>query len=191
MQKLNICIDIDSTVTMPDYWVRYANDYFGTDYVYSDDTVEDYFKDNEFDYKKFDDFYHKFSDKMHETATIRPFAKDAIDNIRKFSNIYYVTARESHIEPITIQWLKNHKIYSQVYHLGSFEKNDKANELNCDIFIEDNLETAKKLAGDNIKVILIDTGFNRYENPENIERVYNWKEIHDSIKKYYDLSFNN
>jgi hypothetical protein len=153
--------------------------------------VEDYFKDNEFDYKKFDDFYHKFSDQMHKTATIRRFAKDSIDNIKKFSNIYYVTARESHIEPITVQWLKNHNIYSTVYHLGSFEKNDKANELNCDIFIEDNLETAKNLAKDNIKVILIDTGFNRYENPENIERVFDWKEINDSIKKYYDLEYNN
>jgi hypothetical protein len=189
MQKLNVCIDIDSTVTMPDYWVRYANDYFDTDYEYNDDTVEEYFKENGFDHKKFDTFYHQFEEQMHETATIRPFAKKAIDNIKKFSNVYYVTARESHIEPITVQWLKNHHIYSTVYHLGSFEKNEKANELDCHIFIEDNLKTAKELAGDDIKVILIDTGFNRYENPENIERVYNWNEIYDSIKKYYDVKF--
>lgn len=191
MQKLNICIDIDSTVTMPDYWVSYANDYFGTNYVYNDDTVEEYFKDNEFNYKKFDEFYHKFSNQMHKTATIRPFAKVAIDNIKKFSNIYYVTAREDHIEPITIAWLQSHNIYSQVYHLGSFDKNDKANELNCDIFIEDNLETAKQLAVDNIKVILIDTGFNRYENPQNIERVFNWQEIQTSIENHYNSIFNN
>jgi len=59
MTKLNLCVDIDSTITMPDYWVDYANNHFNTNYSYNDDTVETYFKDNNFDYKIFDKFYHQ------------------------------------------------------------------------------------------------------------------------------------
>ncbi len=185
MTKINLCVDIDSTITNPDYWVDYANNHFNTNYEYDDDTVEMYFKDNNFDYKKFDKFYHEYAEKMHETADIRPKAKENIEKLEKFCNIHYVTARESHIEPITIEWLKKHKVYFNTHHLGSFKKTGKAKELKCDIFIEDNLETSKELAAEGIKVILIDTGFNRYEEPENIVRVYNWDDIYEEIKKHY------
>jgi len=185
MTKLNLCVDIDSTITCPDYWVEYANNHFDTNYKYDDDTVENYFKDNNFDYKKFDNFYHEYAEKMHETATIRPKAKKNIEKLEKFCKINYVTARESHIEPITIEWLKKNKVYYDTYHLGSFKKTNKAKELKCDIFIEDNLETSKELAAEGIKVILIDTGFNRYDDPENISRVYNWDDIYEEIISYY------
>jgi len=188
MTKLNLCVDIDSTITMPDYWVDYANNHFNTNYSYNDDTVETYFKDNNFDYKIFDKFYHQYAEKMHETAEIRPKAKENIEKLKDFCNIYYVTARESHIEPITVEWLKKHKVYYNTFHLGSLEKTGKALELKCDIFIEDNLETSKELAAEGIKVILIDTGFNRYEDPENIVRVYDWDDIYKEIKKHYKSS---
>jgi hypothetical protein len=191
MKKINLCIDIDSTVTMPDYWVPYANDYFGTNYHYHDDTVESYFIENKFTNEKFDGFYHLFAKDMHRTAKIRPYAAEAINNLREFCNIYYVTAREKNIEPITIQWLKDHDVYSDVYHLGSFYKNQKAKELNCHVFIEDNLETAKNLVEDSIKVLLIDTGFNRYENPDQIVRVFNWQEAHEKISYHYHSLKNN
>ncbi|HBH13396.1 MAG: HAD-superfamily hydrolase-like protein [Clostridiales bacterium 38_11] len=184
MKKINLCIDIDSTLTTPDYWVTYANTFFGTDYVYHDDTVEGYFKDNEFINKRFDDFYHRFAEDMHRNARIRPDAVEVINQLRKICNIYYVTARESHIENITIEWLKKHGILSEVFHLGSFYKNKKAKELNCDIFIEDNLETAKQLVEEGITVLLIDTGFNRYEKLPNMTRVFNWQEIYHFIGNY-------
>lgn len=184
MKKLNLCVDIDSTLTTPDYWVEYANNFFGTDYVYHDDTVEGYFKDNEFTNKRFDDFYHQFAEDMHANASIRPDAVEVINQLKEVCNIYYVTARESHIETITIDWLKKHDIFSDVFHLGSFYKNKKAKELNCDIFIEDNLETAKQLVEEGITVLLIDTGFNRYEELPNMTRVFNWQEIHHFIKNY-------
>lgn len=185
MKKINVCIDLDSTLTVPDYWVDYANRHFGTNYVYDDNTVEQYFIDNQFDNNKFDEFYHQYASEMHRTAKLRPYAKEVIHHLKEYCNIYYVTAREKKIEPITIEWLKENNVFSDVFHLGSFHKNDKANELNCDIFIEDNLETAKKLYKDSITVLLIDTGFNRYENPEGIIRVSDWHEINHFISNYY------
>jgi len=125
---------------------------------------------------------------MNETEEIRTKAKENIEKLKDFCNIYYVTARESHIEPITVEWLKKHKVYYNTFHLGSLEKTGKALELKCDIFIEDNLETSKELAAEGIKVILIDTGFNRYEDPENIVRVYDWDDIYKEIKKHYKSS---
>jgi len=142
MKKINLCIDIDSTVTKPDYWVDYFNKHFNTNYKYSDDTVEEYLKNNNVNYKIFDEFYHKYAEEMHKTAEIRPDAFENIKKLEEFCTISYVTARESHIEPITIEWLKKHKVYNDTYHLGSFDKTGKARDLDCDIFIEDNIETS-------------------------------------------------
>jgi len=186
MKKINLCIDIDSTVTKPDYWVDYFNKHFNTNYKYSDDTVEEYLKNNNVNYKIFDEFYHKYAEEMHKTAEIRPDAFENIKKLEEFCTISYVTARESHIEPITIEWLKKHKVYNDTYHLGSFDKTGKARDLDCDIFIEDNIETSKELVQEGIQVLLIDTGFNRYENPPNIKRVKDWKKIYKEVKDCYD-----
>ena len=186
MKKINLCIDIDSTITKPDYWVDYYNKHFNANYIYCDDTVEEYLKKNDVDYKIFDEFYHKYAEEMHKTAEIRPDAVKNIKKLEKFCDIYYVTARESHIEPITVDWLKKHGVYNDTYHLGSFDKTGKAKDLNCDIFIEDNLKTSKDLVNEGIKVLLIDTGFNRYEEPDSIKRVKDWNEIYNEIKIYYN-----
>ena len=185
MNKINLCVDIDSTLTKPDYWVDYFNKHFNTNYSYSDDTVEKYLEKNDVDYRTFDDFYHKYAEEMHKTAEIRPDAVDNIKKLEEFCNIYYVTARESHIEPITIEWLKKHGIYNDTFHLGSFNKSAKAKDLECDIFIEDHLETSKNLVKEGIMVLLIDTGFNRYENPDKIKRVLDWNQIYKEVEYFY------
>lgn len=64
-----------------------------------------------------------------------------------------------------------------VYLIGSNYKIDKAKELKCDIFIEDNPINATELAKSGIKVLLIDTNYNKETQHENIMRIYNWIDI--------------
>ena len=186
MNKINLCLDIDSTVTQPDYWVDYANKYFNTNYVYDENTVAEFFANNGWNQKVFHNFYINFAPQMHRSAEIRPYAREAINKLKDFCNVYYVTARDSEVEHITIEWLKKYDIYSEVFHTGSILKNDIAKKLNCHIFVDDNLFTAKKLLDDFIRVLLFDTGFNRHEHPENIYRVYDWKEVYAHVLNFFE-----
>ena len=60
----------------------------------------------------------------------------------------------------------------------------KAKELECHIFIEDNPSNAMQLANEGMKVLLIDTNYNKEIEHENIVRVNNWIDIHGFIQEY-------
>lgn len=70
-----------------------------------------------------------------------------------------------------------------VYLLGSDYKVEKARELSCDIFIEDNPLNSVQLADDGVKVILLDTNYNKDVKHQNIVRVSNWIDIEKIIKQ--------
>lgn len=80
---------------------------------------------------------------------------------------------------------KNEIPYDDLFVLGSHYKIDKARELNCDVFIEDNYDNAIQLANAGFKVLLIDTNYNRKPINENILRVYNWNEIYVILNKLF------
>ena len=64
------------------------------------------------------------------------------------------------------------------------ENVQKAKELECHIFIEDNPSNAMQLANEGMKVLLIDTNYNKEIEHENIVRVNNWIDIHGFIQEY-------
>jgi len=185
MKKINLCIDIDSTVTKPDYWVDYFNKHFNTNYKYSDDTVEEYLKNNNVDYKIFDEFYHKYAEEMHKTAEIRPDAFENIKKLEEFCTISYVTARELRTKEVTLDWFKKHDLpMSDLHMLGSHYKVAKAKELDCHVFIEDRYENALELTLGGFKVLLLDCPYNRNYTIPGMIRVFNWNHILDEIDEH-------
>ena len=72
----------------------------------------------------------------------------------------------------------------EVYSLGTHYKIEKAKELNCDIFIEDSPYNALELADAGMKVLLIDTYYNKDTKHKDIIRVNNWFEIERFIEQY-------
>ena len=120
----------------------------------------------------------KGCDKMKEEDIID------IDELYKDNNLFFVTARNYSLTQITQDWLKKQQL-SQIplYSLGTDNKLHKANELKCDIFIEDHPNNALNLANGGIKVILIDCNYNKGVEHQNITRVSSWKEIKDVIDK--------
>ncbi|WP_434283959.1 5' nucleotidase, NT5C type [Clostridium botulinum] len=185
MNNLNICIDIDGTITEPYYWLEISNKYFKKNIKPEDITlynIEDVLGITEEEYMK---FYEKYKVRIHTEEKLRQGAKKVLNELNKYHNIYFVTAREKSLEVLTKSYLINHSIkFRDLYVLGSHYKVDKAKELNCDIFIEDNPTNAVELSEAGFKVILLDTNYNRHiKENENIIRISHWDEVYNIVKE--------
>lgn len=185
MKNLNICIDIDGTITDPYFWLDIANKYFNKNVTidkvteYKVDIVMGITRDEYYD------FYDKNKFKMHnDNVSLRENAKEVIEELIKLNNIYFVTARDKDLKLLTYSYLNNNDIpYDDIFVLGTHYKVDMARKLKCDIFIEDCYENALQLSENGFKVLLIDTNYNRKPLNKNIVRVLNWNEIYEIIKE--------
>ena len=128
------------------------------------------------------EFYENFKVEIHSKQKLRHDVKDILDELHKFNNLYFVTAREKSLELVTFLYLLNHEIpFDEVFLLGTHNKVPKAKDLNCDIFIEDSYDNAIELSNSGFKVILLDTNYNRLPLNHNIIRAHNWMEISQII----------
>ena len=185
MKNLNICIDIDGTITDPYYWLSYANSYFNSNI--SEDQVISYNISKVLNIEQNDyiEFYEKFKFEIHTTQKLRNDVKEILDELHRFNNLYYVTARDKSLELVTFLYLLNHEIpFDEIFILGTHNKVPKAKDLNCDIFIEDSYDNAIELSNNGFKVILLDTNYNRLPLNHNIIRAHNWMEISKIITEF-------
>jgi len=188
MKKLNICIDIDGTITDPYYWLSYANTYFNSNISESKVTSYDIAEVLNINRSEYLEFYEKFKTKIHSNQELRGDAKVILDKLYELNNIYFVTARDKSLELLTLLYLKNHELqFNEVFVLGTSDKVPTAMDLNCDIFIEDSYDNAVQLSNSGFKVILIDTNYNRFALNENIIRAYNWNEIFEIINEILEV----
>ena len=184
MKNLNICIDIDGTITDAYFWLAEANKYFNKSVTI--DQVTEYLihKVMNIDLLEYDRFYEKRKFNIHSKQELREDVKVALEKLSILHNIYFVTARDKSLTMLTHSYLKKNELYyDELFVLGSHYKVEKAKELNCNIFIEDSYDNAIQLSQAGFKVLLMDTNYNREKLNQNIIRVYNWKEIYEIINK--------
>jgi uncharacterized HAD superfamily protein len=178
MNALNICIDIDGTLTEPYYWLPMTNHYFNKNVTEEMITEYAIHEVMGIERQEYDKFYQKNKFKMHRDQKLRSDVKPILNTLSTLHNLYFVTARETDLEMLTHVYLrKNGLPYDGLFVLGSSYKVAKARELNCDLFIEDHYDNALQLSNKGFKVLLLDTAYNRKPLNENIIRVSNWKEI--------------
>lgn len=178
MKNLNICIDIDGTITDPYYWLSYANEYFNLNVT--EDEVTEYAIHRVLNVEEnaYLEFYEDLKVEIHSKQPLRKDAKEVLDILHKYNNLYFVTAREKSLEILTVSYLLGKEIpFDEVFVLGTHNKVPKAIELNCNVFIEDSYENAILLSEYGFKVLLLDTNYNRLPLNSNITRVDNWNEI--------------
>ncbi|MFT8351645.1 5' nucleotidase, NT5C type [Clostridium saccharoperbutylacetonicum] len=184
MKKLNICIDIDGTITNPYYWLNYANNYFNLKVSEEDINSYEISKVLGIEEKEYLKFYEELKFDIHRKQELREDVKNVLNKLFENNNIYFVTARDKSLELLTNLYLKQNKIpFDDVFVLGTHNKVPTARNLNCDIFIEDSYDNAIELSASGFKVLLIDTNYNRDPINKNITRVYNWMEILENINK--------
>lgn len=178
MKNLNICIDIDGTITDPYYWLSYANEYFNLKVTEDQVTEYDIHKVLNIEENAYLKFYEELKAEIHSKQPLRNDVKEILDILHKYNNLYFITAREKSLELLTFSYLLNNEIpFDEVFVLGTHNKVPKAKELNCNIFIEDSYDNAISLSENGFKVILLDTNYNRLPLNSNITRVDNWNEI--------------
>lgn len=155
MKKLNICIDIDGTITDPYHYLPYLNEMYKKNITKEECSTilwEELYSVN-FD-EMIKEFNEKYSHSYDEAVVIKE-AKEIINELKKNHNLYFVTARNNGLEGITKNWLNKNEIHDiEVYLLGCDDKIGKARELECHIFIEDNPFNAINLASEGLKVLL-------------------------------------
>ncbi|MBU5257334.1 5' nucleotidase, NT5C type [Tissierella praeacuta] len=182
MKELNLCIDIDGTITEAYYWLPRVNDYFNTKITPKDVTVYEIHEVLGVDRTAYELFYALYGEALHLESKIRKGVKKVLDNLYKKHGIHFVTAREERMKAVTYMWLSHHKIpMDSLTLLGSHNKVGTAKDLNCDIFIEDRYENAIQLAEAGFEVLLIDCNYNRGSLPSKVTRVTNWYEIENII----------
>ncbi|TJX13588.1 hypothetical protein E9840_08885 [Tissierella creatinini] len=183
--RLNLCIDIDGTITEPYYWLKLANQYFGTNVSPSGITCYEIHKVLNIQIEEYLNFYNQLGERLHLEAEVRQDAGIILKRLEEQHNLHYVTARESKMTHVTKEWIKMHDLPKVGLHiLGSHYKVKKAEELECDIFIEDRYENALELALAGFKVLLIDCNYNRSPLIYGITRVYSWIDIYEEITAY-------
>lgn len=185
--RLNLCIDIDGTITEPFYWLQLANQYFKTNITEDKVTKYDIHEVLGVSRAEYDLFYNIYCEELHVKANVREGAVKILNMLNHRHNINYVTAREPRLAKVTAKWLQMNDLPTGcLYVLGSHYKVNKARELNCHIFIEDRYENAIQLALAGFKVLLIDCSYNRQPLIYGITRVYNWEDINKEIQIYYN-----
>lgn len=185
MRGLSICIDIDGTITEAYDWIPRVNDYFNMNIIPENVKVYSIHKALGLHREAFDEFYNLYGEIIHEEAKIRVGVKEALEKLIKSHKIHFITAREAKMKNVTEKWLLHHELpLNTLSLLGSHNKVAKAQELECDIFIEDSYENAVQLAASGFTVLLMDCYYNQGHLYTGITRVMDWLEIIEFIEDY-------
>ncbi|MCE5196525.1 MAG: hypothetical protein LLG09_05285 [Negativicutes bacterium] len=183
IKQLNICIDIDGTVTEPYYWLKRANAYFQTNLKASDITIYDIPQVLGVQPADYQQFYQRYGEILHQESKMRPGASEIVHKLYDAGQkIHFVTAREAKMDKVSAEWLaKNNIPLDSLTLLGHANKVGKAAELHSDVFIEDSYENVIQLASSGFEVLLIDCNYNQGSLPVNVTRVKNWQQIYKII----------
>ncbi len=183
---MNICVDIDGTMTTCDYYIPFLNKFFNKNVIFQNVLEYDLRKIYEVTDEQLHEFYEEKGNEMHASAIIQPHVKETIIKWLPKHHVDIVTARLKEKEYITVEWMKKHGLSEVPLHsLGSSKKLEISKELNCDVFIEDHPEESIRLAENGIFVLLMDNPYNKHLQHENMKRVFNWYEIEHIIEDWH------
>ena len=133
-------------------------------------------------------FKKKYHEYILSNASIKPLAKEIIDRlINEGHEIHLITARNKASDLIDSQkaseeLMSKNKINYHKLVTECLDKLPYCKDNNIDIFIDDQLETCKRVATCGIKVFLMNALNNVNLDEGEITRVYSWADI------YYQIS---
>lgn len=106
-------------------------------------------------------------------------------NSNRNNNIYILTARSYDEASSTEEWLRKNSIIQNNIYFNCENKLGVCKWKKIDVMIEDSPYNAMDLANNGIKVLLMDTDYNRNITHKNIFRCYNWDQVYLKIKELY------
>ncbi|MBU8879406.1 hypothetical protein BGM26_10465 [Bacillus sp. FJAT-29790] len=184
--KKRFGIDIDGTVTCPTSLIPYLNKAFNLDITLKN--VKQYDLTPLVDISE-----QEFAKWFAETEPIiyaeSPLAKGAKDVLKKWENrheLYFISARGSHLLELTEEWfLKNALTFHHIDLIGTHNKLQAAKDYKVDIFFEDKHDNAVMIHEEcKIPVVLFDTPYNQDPVPDGVIRVNDWSEASNWVENW-------
>lgn len=184
--KRRFGIDIDGTVTCPTTFVPYLNDAFGLNITLNDIKQYDFMPLVTVSEKEFYDWFKNMEPVIYSRSPLAAGAKEILKRWEKEHELYFISARDSHLLDITKEWFTNQELmYNDIHLIGSHDKIEAARKYDVDIFLEDKHDNAVNLHEElNIPVLLFNTPYNQDPIPDGVIRVNDWKEAHTWVQNW-------
>ncbi len=185
---MRIGIDVDDTLcpTVDNFLIDF-NKKFNKE-IKNEDVIDYHFKN--FEDIEHDLFYKEIMEHIENKSKDYLPYDDAMENLIKLKRnheLFIVTARFSHIENHTHEWLDRvfgKDFFNEIHFTFKHEKRCKGfvcNKCNIDILIDDAPHHCLNTANEGVKVLMFDRPWNRKIKHDNIIRVHSWAEVVDII----------
>jgi uncharacterized protein len=171
-------IDIDGTVTSPEALLPFMNEAFGLNIKLEDITQYDLTPLVNISAEEFAKWFKENEPIIYAGSAIADNAVQILNKWKDEHELYFISARGSHLFDITKKWFNEHNItFHHIELIGTHDKVEAVKKHKVDIFFEDKHDNAVMIHAEcKIPVILFDTPYNRDPIPEGVIRVHNWKE---------------
>lgn len=184
--KKRFGIDIDGTVTCPTTFVPYLNEAFNLNITLEDIKQYDFMPLVTVSEKEFAAWFRKMEPVIYSNSPLAQGAKDVLKKWEKEHELFFISARGSHLLDLTKEWFTtNELIYNDIHLIGSHDKIEAARRYGVDIFFEDKHDNAVNLHEElSIPVILFNTPYNQEPIPDGVIRVNSWTEARNWVQNW-------
>lgn len=176
--KKRFGIDIDGTVTCPATIVPYINRAFGLNLTLNDVKQYNLSPLVNITDEEFAKWWLENEAEIYANSPIAEGAQTTLSEWGKQHELYFISARNTHLVELTKKWFKEHNIkYDHIELTGTHDKVESVQKYGVDIFLEDKHDNAVMIHEEcGIPVLLFDTPYNRDPVPRGVFRVKNWFE---------------
>jgi uncharacterized HAD superfamily protein len=177
-------IDIDGTLTCPTTFVPFINKTLNKNITLEDMTQYDLTPLMGLSEEGFWKWMDEMEPLIYQDAPLALGAKEIVQRWQGEFDLFFISARRSHLFEITNNWFAKQKIdYDHLELLGTHNKISAVKQHNIDLFFEDKHDNAVDISEEcQIPVILFDTPYNRKPIPDNVHRVNNWFEAEKIVQ---------
>jgi uncharacterized HAD superfamily protein len=184
--KKRFGIDIDGTVTCPSSMIPYLNKAFNLNITLADIKQYDLTPLVDISEKEFAKWFKENEPVIYRESPLADGAKEILTKWRQDHELYFISARGSHLQQITEEWfLENALEFNHIELIGTHDKIQAAKKFEVDIFLEDKHDNAVMIHETcKIPVILFDTPYNRDPLPNGVIRVSSWQEAYKWVENW-------
>lgn len=179
-------IDIDGTVTCPTSILPYINKAFGMDIAYEDVNQYDLTPFVNVSEEEFAKWFQENEPIIYEESPLAKGAKKILKNWEKEHELFFISARASHLMDVTENWfIDKGLMFHHIELIGTHDKIETVKKHKVDIFFEDKHDNAVSIHEEcQIPVILFDTPYNQEPIPKGVIRVFSWEEANVWVENW-------
>ena len=179
-------IDIDGTITKPDSMLPYINKAFQLQLTLEDINQYEFYPFVNVPTHEFDQWFQENEPIMYLESPMVKYAKQVLQQWKEDFELYFISARNQNLLPVTKQWFSNNDLlYHHIELIGTHNKVATVKKHQIDLFFEDKHDNAVAIAEQcGIPVILFDTPYNRMATPRNVIRVDTWLEASQWVNEW-------